>query len=92
MKVNQEIQDGNKELEKVKKVNIKSFRSVNKGVIYNKIVDILLFISEIFLNRMPILVFIKCFLLSPAPSNQWSALFSVNVQYILNVEGYFYNV
>ena len=59
MKVNQEIQDGSKELEKVKEVNIKSFRSVNKGVIYNKIVDILLFISEIFLNRMPILVFIK---------------------------------
>lgn len=48
MKVNQEIQDGSKELEKVKEVNIKSFRSVNKGVIYNKIVDILLFISEIF--------------------------------------------
>ena len=66
MKVNQEIQDGSKELEKVKEVNIKSFRSVNKGVIYNKIVDILLFISEIFLFRMPILVFIKCLSFIPS--------------------------
>ena len=66
MKVNQEIQDGSKELKKVKEVNIKSFRSVNKGVIYNKIVDILLFISEIFLTRMPILVFIKCLSFIPS--------------------------